>query len=154
MSPETKKRPRAITARGVVTPSPPSSAKVSNVDDGSDGRQAKPVNPYSSAVPVEGQWERGRTPLSRRDKWLLAGLAVLVLVGAIAAAVVLATRSSSSQPAGACLVVDVPSTMGGGHLKECGAAARRFCLEEAKRDAAVAAACRKQGFLAEAKPKP
>jgi hypothetical protein len=153
MSPETKKRPRAITARGVVTPSPPSSAKVSNVDDGSDGRQAKPVNPYSSAVPVEGQWERGRTPLSRREKWLLAGLAVFVVAGAIAAAVVLATRSSSS-PSGACLVVDVPSTMGGGHLKECGAAARRFCLEEAKRDAAVAAACRKQGFLAELKPKP
>ena len=44
--------------------------------------------------------------------------------------------------------------MGGGHLKECGAAARRFCLEEAKRDAAVAAACREQGFLAELKPKP
>ena len=105
-------------------------------------------------MPVEGQWERGRTPLNRRDKWLLIGLAMLVVAGVIAAAVYLATRSSSSQPAGACLVVDLPSTMGGGQLRECGAAARRFCLEEAKRDATVAAACRKQGFLAELKPKP
>ena len=105
-------------------------------------------------MPVEGQWERGRTPLSRRDKWLLAGLAALLVAGAIAATVYFTTRSSSSQPAEACLAVDLPSTMGGGHLKECGAAARRFCLEEAKRDATVAAACRKQGFLAELKPTP
>jgi len=105
-------------------------------------------------VPVEGQWERGRTPLGRRDKLLLAALAALVAAGAIAAAVYFATRPSSSQPAGACLVVDVPSTMGGGHLKECGAAARRFCHEQGKRDPVILAACREQGFLAELKPKP
>ena len=103
-------------------------------------------------MPVEGQWDRARTPLSRRDKRLLLALAALIVAGAIAAGVVLATRSSS--PQGACLSVDVPSTMGGGHLKECGAAARQFCLEQAKREPAIAAACRRQGFLAELKPKP
>jgi hypothetical protein len=91
--------------------------------------------------------------LSRRDKLLLLALAALVVAGAIAAGVYFATRSSSS-PQAACLSVDLPSTMGGGHLKECGAAARQFCLEQAKRDPAVATACRRQGFLAELKPKP
>ena len=92
--------------------------------------------------------------MSRRDKLLLLALAALVVAGAIAAGVYFATRSSSSSPQAACLSVDVPSTMGGGHLKECGAAARQFCLEQAKRDPAVATACRRQGFLSELKPKP
>jgi len=103
-------------------------------------------------MPVEGQWDRARTPLSRRDKRLLLALAALIVAGAIAAGVVLATRASS--PQGACLSVDVPSTMGGGHLKECGAAARQFCLEQAKREPAIATACRREGFLTELKPKP
>ena len=105
-------------------------------------------------MPVERQWERARTPLSRRDRRLLLALAAVVVAGAVAAAVVLATRSSSPSPAAGCLVVDVPSTMGGARLTECGAAARRFCLEQGKRDPIVAAACRKQGFLAELKPTP
>ena len=99
-------------------------------------------------MPVEGQFERANTPLSRRDKRLLAVLAVLAVAAAIAAGVVLATRSGSSSDAG-CVVVDVPSTMGGARLRNCGSAAHEFCRTQGLRDPLVGAACRKQGFAAD-----
>jgi hypothetical protein len=99
-------------------------------------------------MPVEGQFERANTPLSRRDKRLLAVLAVLAVAAAIAAGVVLATRPGSSSDAG-CIVVDVPSTMGGARLRNCGSAAHEFCRTQGPRDTRIAAACRKQGFAAD-----
>jgi len=98
-------------------------------------------------VPVEGQWQRANTPLSRRDKRLLGGLAVLAAAGAAAAGIAFATHSGSS--GAGCVVVDVPSTMGGARLRNCGAAAHRFCRTEGRRDPRIAAACRKQGFAAD-----
>ena len=99
-------------------------------------------------MPVEGQWQRANTPLSRRDKRLLGGLAVLAAAGAAAAGIALATHSGSS-PAAGCVVVDVPSTMGGARLRNCGAAAHRFCRTEGRRDPRIADACRRQGFAAD-----
>jgi hypothetical protein len=99
-------------------------------------------------MPVERQWERANTPLSRRDKRLLGVLAVVAVVAAIAAGIAFATRSGSSSGAG-CVVVDVPSTMGGARLRNCGKAAHDFCRTQGPRDRLVAAACRKQGFAAD-----
>lgn len=99
-------------------------------------------------MPVEGQWQRANTPLSRRDKRLLLVLAVLAAAGAAAAAIAFATHSGSSSGAG-CVVVDVPSTMGGARLRNCGSAAHAFCRTEGARDPRIGAACRKQGFAAD-----
>jgi hypothetical protein len=57
-------------------------------------------------------------------------------------------RSGSSSGAG-CVVVDVPSTMGGARLRNCGKAAHEFCRTQGPRDGLVADACRKQGFAAD-----
>jgi hypothetical protein len=98
-------------------------------------------------MPVEGQWQRANTPLSRRDKRLLGALAVLAAAGAAALGIAFATHTSSS--GAGCVTVDVPSTMGGARLHNCGNAAHRFCRTQGPRDARIAAACRKQGFAAD-----
>ena len=98
---------------------------------------------------MEGQWQRANTPLGRRDKRLLA---VAALAVAVAAAVggVYAAQSSSRSDAG-CVVVSMPSTMGGAEVRNCGAAAHTFCRLQGRVDGAVAAACRRQGFAADVK---
>jgi hypothetical protein len=98
-------------------------------------------------VPVEGQWQRARTPLSRRDRRLLAAAAVLGAIAVAVLAVVYLTRSSSASSEG-CLVANVPSTMGGAQLRICGGAAHAFCRSHAG-DITIAAACRRQGFAAD-----
>jgi hypothetical protein len=98
-------------------------------------------------MPVEGQFERANTPLSRRDKRLLGALAVVAAAGVAAVGIAFATHSSSS--GAGCVTVDVPSTMGGARLHNCGSAAHRFCRTQGPRDVRIAAACRKQGFAAD-----
>jgi uncharacterized membrane protein len=99
-------------------------------------------------VPVEGQWLRARTPLSRRDKRLLAVTTGLAAIAASAAGAFYATHPSGRSDAG-CIVVNVASTMGGAEVRNCGAAAHAFCRSQGRVDRAVAAACRKQGFAAD-----
>lgn len=101
-------------------------------------------------MPVEGQWQRLSTPLSRRDRRLISAMAVAAALAA-AAVVFFAVRGSGTSNAG-CVVVDLPSTMGGAHLSRCGAEAHAFCRSEAPRDRVVADACRRQGFLADLAP--
>lgn len=96
-------------------------------------------------MPVEGQWRRANTPLGRRDKRLLLAAAGVAVVAVAAGGAVYATHPSGSSDAG-CIVVRLPSTMGGADVRNCGAAAHRFCRLEGRVDAAVAAACRRQGF--------
>jgi len=95
-------------------------------------------------MPVERQ---SRAPLGRGDKRLLAVLAVAALAGAAALGVTLATHGSTSNAG--CVVVDVPSTLGGARLRQCGAAAHAFCRAHGVRNATIAAACRRQGFAAD-----
>lgn len=96
-------------------------------------------------MPVEGQWRRTNMPLSRRDKRVLAAAAG---IAAIAAAVLGIVLGRSSAPSNAdCVVVDVPSTMGGARLRNCGAAAHVFCRTQGARNVTIAAACRRQGYL-------
>ena len=99
-------------------------------------------------MPVEGQWKRANTPLSRADRRLLAVVAVVVAIAAAVAGIVVATRPSDASGR-SCVVADVPSTMGGARLRSCGAAAHSFCRTQGPRDRSVAAACRRQGFAAD-----
>lgn len=101
-----------------------------------------------ASVPFEGQWQRVRTPLGRRDKLLLAGA---VVVGAVVLVVALALvgRGSTSGRTEKCVVVDVPSTMGGARLAQCGEAAHDFCRTQGAKDTVVASACRAQGYAAD-----
>jgi hypothetical protein len=96
-------------------------------------------------MPVEGQWERARTPLSRRDKRLLGAAGAVAAAAAAAVGGVYLARSDSS-PRHDCLVVNVPSTMGGARLRQCGASAHAFCREQGPRDRSIAEACRHQGY--------
>ncbi len=98
-------------------------------------------------MPVEGQWERAKTPLSRRDKRLLTAAAVIGAIAVAALAVLYLARSSSPSNEG-CLVANVPSTMGGAQLRICGDAAHAFCRSHSG-DVTIAAACRRQGFAAD-----
>ena len=96
-------------------------------------------------MPVEGQWQRAGTPLSRRDKRLLAAAAAIAATVVAAAGAVYAAHPSGRSDAG-CVVVRLPSTMGGAEVRNCGAAAHTFCRLRGKADATVAAACRRAGF--------
>jgi hypothetical protein len=96
-------------------------------------------------MPVEGQWQRIRTPLRRREKLLLALAGTAAVATALVAGLVFGHSEKSRE---SCLLVRVPSTMGGATLRECGAAAHDFCRRQAH-DAFVAQACRKQGYAAE-----
>jgi hypothetical protein len=96
-------------------------------------------------MPMEGQWNRARTPLNKRDRSVLIGVVALVAVAATMFGFAFAGGSGSPSKA-SCVNVDVPSTMGGARLHECGAAARTFCAEQRGAVSTIAAACRRQGF--------
>lgn len=98
-------------------------------------------------MPVEGQ---ARRPLSRRDKGFLAAIGCLGALAIGGAVFAFADHKPGPSNAG-CVVVTVPSTMGGASVRYCGAAARRFCARQGQLSAAIAAECRKQGFLAPAR---
>jgi len=89
-----------------------------------------------------------RTPLSQRDKRLLVVTAMLAAAAVAAGGVVYATHPAGRSDAG-CVVVNLPSTMGGAEVRNCGAAAHTFCRVQGKVDKTVAAACSRQGFAAD-----
>ncbi|TMK41383.1 MAG: hypothetical protein E6G56_04005 [Actinobacteria bacterium] len=113
-------------------------------------------------MPAEGQWRRQQRaiPLTRRDRGLLAVLAVVLLVGA-AAIVYAGVHASGPRAPGAgsgCVEATVPGATGAQILHTCGASARRLCLTEGARADAVAsalrAACRRAGLPLQAPPGP
>jgi hypothetical protein len=150
MSSEDPRSPGTKNASGPVDPEasspryPPASADVENLAGRQDEVIAKPVNAYSPLMPIEGQ---ARTPLGRRDRFLLVTVATALLAAGAVGGVTLATSESHSNSG--CVVVAVPSTMGGATVRTCGSAAHRFCRTQGKHDATVAAACRKQGYAAD-----
>ena len=150
MTSEDPRSPGTKNASGPVDPEasspryPPASADVENLAGRHDELIAKPVNAYSPLMPIEGQ---ARTPLGRRDRLLLVAVATALLAAAAIGGVTLATRESHSSSG--CVVVAVPSTMGGATVHACGAAAHKFCRTQGKRDVTIAAACRSQGYAAD-----
>jgi len=102
-------------------------------------------------VPLEGHWERRQTPLrrlERRERRLLHGLAAALVAATVAIAIAAALHKDAPVPAG-CIQVTAPSTLGAAVYRECGAAAARWCREEAGRSdplaRAVLARCRGGG---------
>jgi hypothetical protein len=93
-------------------------------------------------MPVEAQWRRARSTLSKRDKWVLGSMGT----AAIAATIVGFAFANGSTVRRDCVVVNVPSTMGGARLQPCGAAAGTFCREQGPLDLTIARACRRQGY--------
>lgn len=84
-------------------------------------------------MPVEGHWERQQTPLrrlGRREKRLLQGFLAVLLAATVAVAALSALQKAAPVPAG-CIQVTGPSTLGAAVYRECGAAAVRWCREEA-----------------------
>jgi hypothetical protein len=99
-------------------------------------------------MPVERQSERLRTPLGRRDRVVLA---TAVIGAVVAGGVAFAThRHHETTFDATCVVVTVPSTMGGGTLRNCGAAARSFCRSQSALNDQIAAACRARGYATSA----
>jgi hypothetical protein len=99
-------------------------------------------------MPVEGHWERANTPLRSRDRRVLVVVAVVTVLVAIGLGIAYALAPGAESDAG-CVVVDVPSTMGGATVRNCGAAAHEFCRTQGRRDRSVATACTTQGFAAD-----
>lgn len=99
-------------------------------------------------MPVEGQWRRTGTALTRRDKLALAAFLGVATLAVAVSSVVYLTRAAHPSRAG-CVAVTIASTMGGAQTRRCGSAAHSFCRTEGRADATVAAACRKQGYSAD-----
>jgi hypothetical protein len=100
-------------------------------------------------MPVEGQWQRARTPFSRRERCVLAIFAVLAVAAAVAIGVVSVTSADPPAAAG-CIRADVPSTMGGTRLEACGAKARALCrTTPGGVENAIVAACPRVGYATE-----
>ena len=99
-----------------------------------------------SAMPLEAHAHRLATSLTRRDK-LVIGVIVIGALLAVGVGIYSSVTRHSAPPGANCVTVTVPGTMGGGTLRNCGAAARRFCLAEYRLNDAIASACRAHGYL-------
>jgi hypothetical protein len=96
-------------------------------------------------MPMEGQWDRVRTPLATRDRRLIAIVSLVAILAAAVALAVYLSRGGSRTRAG-CLSVEIASTMGGTTLHPCGTAARRFCATNGRVSQDVVAQCRALGY--------
>jgi hypothetical protein len=96
-------------------------------------------------MPMEGQWDRARTPLSGRDRRLIAIFCGLAVVAAAAALAAYLTGSHDRSNTG-CITRNVASTMGGASVKTCGAAARRLCATQGRVSPSITARCEELGY--------
>ena len=96
-------------------------------------------------MPVEGQAQRLTTSLRPLDKYFFVAVALVAVLGIGVGAYVYATRPPAPSNAG-CVVVTVPSSLGGTTLRNCGAAAKRFCLAQVNPSSGIVAECRRHGF--------
>jgi hypothetical protein len=107
-------------------------------------------------VPLEGHWKRVNTPLREttgRERLIVRVVLAVVGVAVIAAIVVAIVTSGGSNGAGTaqgCVSVEVGSTMGGGRIHPCGAAAAEFCRGPIAHDPSLSGValpqCRQAGY--------
>jgi hypothetical protein len=96
-------------------------------------------------VPIEGHTQRLEASLSGRDRRFIVIITCVFVLGA--AACVFAYASSPAAPSNeGCVVVTAASSLGGTTLRNCGAAAERFCRNEGKLNDEFAVACRREGY--------
>jgi hypothetical protein len=100
-----------------------------------------------------GQWEYSTGPrrINRRERWQIAG--VLVVVGVVVIAVVIAFTSHQRKSHNGCIDVSAATVIGGSELYRCGTAARQLCTAPSTRSREniafrqqLADACRKAGL--------
>lgn len=96
-------------------------------------------------MPVEGQAQRLASSLRPLDRYFLLAMALITVLGIGAGTYVYATRAPEPSSAG-CVIVTVPSSLGGTTLRNCGADAKRFCMAQTNPSSGVAAECRRRGF--------
>jgi hypothetical protein len=104
-------------------------------------------------MPLEGHWERQHTPLrlvGRRDRRTFALLACVLVIAAGAVLYAALSHGGASKPAAGCIRATAATSMGGGTVDACGAAARRLCAAEYANDTPLANAlrpeCRRAGY--------
>jgi hypothetical protein len=95
-------------------------------------------------MPLEGHWDRLGTPLSGRERRLLAILAGVAAAVVIGVGVYAATDGSHHRAG--CIDVTVPASVGGATIHRCGADAARFCRAQGASNEAIAQACRREGL--------
>jgi len=95
-------------------------------------------------VPVERHAERLRTPLGRSDKRLLIVFALVTVIAVVAGGAYAVSHHGPSNDG--CVVVTIPGSIGGVTLRNCGAAAVRFCRKESAGNEAIAAACKRRSY--------
>ena len=96
-------------------------------------------------MPVERHSERLATPLSRRERLLLALLGAL-LAATLAGVAIYAATEGSSSPRPGCISVSFAASVGGNTVNACGAKAREICRKQSSGNARVAEACRRGGI--------
>lgn len=96
-------------------------------------------------MPLERQQERAASSLRPIDRYFLTALACAAAIGT-GAGVYAYSNSPPAPSNNGCVVVTVASSLGGGTLRNCGAAAMRFCRVQGPVSGSIAAACRSRGF--------
>ena len=96
-------------------------------------------------MPLEGYADRLGTSLSGRDRHFIAIIACVLVLGVVVSVFAYANSPAAPSSKG-CVVVTVASSLGGTTLRNCGAAAKRFCRGEGKLNTDIAVACRREGY--------
>jgi hypothetical protein len=103
-------------------------------------------------MPMEGHWERTRTPLyklTRRERFVALGALAATIV-TIVAIVVATAGNTRPAPGPGCIRALTPNVMGAEELNACGTRARHLCAKFARDDDpvgnAVEASCREAGI--------
>ena len=96
-------------------------------------------------MPLEGHAERLATPLSGRERGLLAALGTAAALAAVGVGIYAATDGSARRAG--CIDVTVPASVGGATIHRCGKDAARFCRTQGLTDDAIAAACRRESLV-------
>ncbi|HEV3228481.1 MAG TPA: hypothetical protein VGY97_03325 [Solirubrobacteraceae bacterium] len=81
-------------------------------------------------MPMEGQWARSHSPLrqlGKRERRLLATLAVVAVAGIVAVVLVATLAGGSSRLAPGCIQATVAGATGGEQLTACGTDAATLC---------------------------
>jgi hypothetical protein len=104
-------------------------------------------------MPTEGHWARQHTPLAqlgKRDRRLLAGVALVLLAGLVAVVLVAATAGGESRLAPGCIRATVAGATGSERLTACGADAASLCRAQVDGHGPQADAlrgpCRRAGY--------
>ncbi|HEY7151430.1 MAG TPA: hypothetical protein VH391_07090 [Solirubrobacterales bacterium] len=104
-------------------------------------------------MPLEGHWERTRSPLrqlSERER-IVAIATILATALAVVVLVVATAGKSRPAPGPGCIRATIAHVMGAEELNACGERAERICTRNASLQdpnaLAIQEACRKAGYL-------